>query len=192
MLTGPDMAYLRTRVVFHCIAPNSSMPVSYQLMRDNSVLIATRTNLQADQPASFFLKVAATTEGLYHCRATSGGSAGVSNRIKLTVVTPASDTRLTSDPSPPVVYQGSCIILSCVVTEGSHLSYAWLFNRKEVTSSNLLFFNLTGNKLVIKQVTPEHAGNYSCIAWSRVQDANRFSGSTEVQVTVKGKVILWG
>lgn len=99
---------------------------------------------------------------------------------------------MTSDPSPPVVYQGSCIILSCVVTEGSHLSYAWLFNRKEVAPSNSFFFNLTGNKLVIKQVTPEHAGNYSCIAWSRVQDANRFSGSTEVQVTVKGKVIQWG
>lgn len=86
------------------------------------------------------------------------------------------------------MYEGSRIILSCVVTKGSHLSYTWLFKRKEVKSSNSSFFNLAGNKLLIQQATPDHAGRYSCIAWSRVQDVNRFSSSTEVQVMVKGKV----
>lgn len=80
------MAYLGSRVRFRCIVPNSLLPVTYELLWDNGVLIATRTDLQADQAASFFLKVAATSGGSYHCKGTTEGSTGVSNSIKLTVV----------------------------------------------------------------------------------------------------------
>ncbi|XP_018520293.1 Fc receptor-like protein 5 isoform X1 [Lates calcarifer] len=184
VLTGPDMAYLGSRVAFRCIAPNASLPVTYELIGDGGVLMRTGTD-QGDQHASFFLKVTASSEGSYHCKATIGGSTGVSNIIKLTVVTPASNTRVTSEPFPPVVYEGSRIVLSCTITKGSHLSYTWLFNRKEVTSSTSPFFHLNGNQLVMEKVTPEHAGHYSCIAWSRVHDVRRFSSSTEIQVTVK-------
>lgn len=86
MLTGPDMAYLNSRVAFRCIAPDSSLPVTYELMVDGDVLNATDTVRQGDQPASFFLNVAATSEGSYHCKATAGGSTGVSNSIVLSVV----------------------------------------------------------------------------------------------------------
>ncbi|XP_040892317.1 brother of CDO isoform X2 [Toxotes jaculatrix] len=188
VLTGPDMAYLGSRVAFRCIAPNSSLPVSYELMGDNGVLIATGTDLQGDQPASFFLKVTAMSEGSYHCKATTEGGTGVSNIIKLSVVTPASNTRVTSEPFPPVAYEGSRIILSCNVTIGSHLSYTWFFNKKEITSSTSPFFHLTGNKLVMKRVTPELSGDYYCMAWSSVQDIRRFSSSRVVQVTVKAYV----
>lgn len=80
------MAYLGSRTAFRCIAPNSSLPVTYELMRDGGVLIATWTDLQGDQPVSFFLKVAATSEGSYYCKATAEGSTGVSNSIVLGVV----------------------------------------------------------------------------------------------------------
>lgn len=86
MLTGPDMAYVGTRVAFRCIASNSSPPVTYELVRDGGVLIATDTDLEGDQPVPFFLKVTATLEGSYHCKATTGGSTGVSNSIKLSIV----------------------------------------------------------------------------------------------------------
>lgn len=87
MLTGPDRAYLGSRVAFRCIAPDSSLPVTYELMGDGGVLIDIVADLEGDQPASFYLKVAATSEGSYHCQATTpGGSTGVSNTIKLTVV----------------------------------------------------------------------------------------------------------
>lgn len=86
LLTGPDMAYLGSRVAFRCIVPNSSLPVTYELMQDSGVLIATRTDHQADQPASFFLKVTATSGGTYYCEATTEGSTRMSNSIKLTVV----------------------------------------------------------------------------------------------------------
>ncbi|XP_070776650.1 Fc receptor-like protein 5 isoform X2 [Enoplosus armatus] len=185
VLTGPDLAYLNSRVAFRCIAPDSSPPVTYELIGDGGVLVATGAALQGHQPASFFLKVATTSEGSYHCKATAGGSTGVSNSIKLSVVTPASNTRVTSEPFPPVAYEGSRIVLNCTVTKGSHLSYTWFFNRKEVTSSTSPFLHLTGNKLVMGKVTPEYAGCYSCMAWSTVQDTRRFSSSSEVQVTVK-------
>lgn len=85
VLTGPDMAYLGSRVAFRCIAPNASLPVTYELIGDGGVLMRTGTD-QGDQHASFFLKVTASSEGSYHCKATIGGSTGVSNIIKLTVV----------------------------------------------------------------------------------------------------------
>lgn len=86
VLTGPNMAYPGSRVAFRCIAPNSSLPVTYELMRDVGVWIATAPDLQGDQPAPFFLTVTATSEGSYHCKAMAGGSTGVSNSIKLSVV----------------------------------------------------------------------------------------------------------
>ncbi|XP_049426899.1 Fc receptor-like protein 5 isoform X2 [Epinephelus fuscoguttatus] len=188
VLTGPDMAYLGSRVAFRCNATHSSLPVTYELLLeldDGDVVIDTAADLQEDQRASFFLKVAATSEGSYHCKATAGESTGVSNSIKLSVVTPASNTRVTSEPFPPVVYEGSHIVLSCSVSKGSHLSYTWFFNRREVTSSTSPLLHLTGNKLVMENVTPEHAGWYYCMAWSTVQDIRRFSSSFEFQVTVK-------
>lgn len=80
------MAFLGSRMTFHCIVPNSSVPVTYELMQDNGVPIASRTALQADQGALFFLKVAATSGGSYHCKGTAEGRTRVSNTIKLTVV----------------------------------------------------------------------------------------------------------
>ncbi|XP_047434925.1 putative pregnancy-specific beta-1-glycoprotein 7 isoform X2 [Mugil cephalus] len=185
VLTGPDMAYLGSRVVFQCIAPASSPAVTYEFMRSGGVLVATDIDLQGGQFASFSMKVAAASDGTYHCKATAGGQTGVSNSIKLSVVTPASNTRVTSDPFPPAAYEGSRIVLSCDVQMGSHLSYTWFFNRKEVTSSTSVPFHFTGNKLVMESVTPQHAGHYSCNAWSTVNSIKRVSSSTEVQVTVK-------
>ncbi|XP_069561142.1 Fc receptor-like protein 5 isoform X1 [Brachyistius frenatus] len=185
VLTGPDMAYLGSKMSFRCRVPESSTPITYKLMKDGGVLMAVDADLHGDQSASFPMKVAAASEGSYHCEATAGGNTGVSNSIRLSVVTPALDTRVTSDPSPPSAYEGSRIVLSCDVKTGSHLSFSWFFNGKEVTSSTSTFFHLTGNKLVMERATAEHAGNYLCMAWSMVQNMRRISSSTEVQVTVK-------
>ncbi|KAM4584067.1 Fc receptor-like protein 5 isoform 3-T3 [Odontesthes bonariensis] len=185
LLTGPDMAYLNTRVTFRCFAPSSSPPVTYELMRNGSFLIGTHVDHEGDQTAIFRTKVTAASDGSYQCKSAAGGSTGVSNSIKLSVVIPASNTRVTSEPFPPVVYEGSRIALSCDVNSGSHLSYTWFFNTKELKSSTSTLY-VSGNKLVIERVTPECAGNYYCMAWSAVQDIRRFSTSTEIQVVVKG------
>ncbi|XP_036965445.1 Fc receptor-like protein 5 isoform X2 [Acanthopagrus latus] len=187
LLTGPDVAYLGSRVTFWCTATDSSPPVTYELMGDGGVLINTDIDFQGDQSARFVLKVTATSEGSYHCTATAGGSTGVSNSIKLTVVTPASNTRVTSEPFPPVAYEGSRFVLNCT-TNGSHLSYTWFFNRKKVTSSTSPAFHLSGNTLVMGKVTLEHAGSYYCMVKSRVQDTERLSNSVPVQLTVKVNV----
>ncbi|XP_068176903.1 Fc receptor-like protein 5 isoform X2 [Antennarius striatus] len=185
VLTGPDAAYLGSRVAFRCIAPNSPLTVTYDLIKDGDVLIATDTNVEKKQPAPFSMRVSGASGGSYHCKATAGGSTGISNTINLSVVIPASNTRVTSDRFPPVAYEGSQFTLSCEVVKGTHLSYTWFFNREELTSTTPSFIHLSGNKLVMRKVTAEHAGYYSCMAWSRVQDTKRMSSSTEVQVTVK-------
>ncbi|XP_030599762.1 Fc receptor-like protein 5 isoform X2 [Archocentrus centrarchus] len=184
VLTGPELALSGPRVVFRCIAPDVSPPVTYELMRDGGV-IAWDRDLQGGQTASFPIKVKPSSEGSYHCKATGRGSTGISNSIKLSVVTPPSNTRVVSEPFPPVAYEGSHMALSCEVESGSHLSYSWFFNRKEITSSTSTPFYLIGNKLLMERITPEHAGYYYCSAWTRVNDSMSTSISTEVQVTIK-------
>ncbi|KAM7008932.1 Fc receptor-like protein 5 isoform 2-T3 [Tautogolabrus adspersus] len=185
VLTGPELAYLGSRVTFRCLASDSPPPFTYELMRDGGVLISTGRDDYGDVPAFFPLKVNAASEGSYHCKAAAGGRTGVSKSIHLSVVTPASNTRVISEPFPPVAYEGSHVVLSCNVTRGSHLQYSWFFNRKELTHSASPFTHITGNELMLENVTPEHAGNYYCMAWSQVHDIRRFSSSLEVLLTVK-------
>ncbi|KAF6739091.1 Fc receptor-like protein 5 [Oryzias melastigma] len=177
LLSGPDGAFLNSKVPFRCFAISSSAPVMYQLMRNSSSLISTLVDLKGNQTAQFTLKITGASGGSYRCVVTAGGRTRVSNEIKLTIVTPPSGTRVTSDPSPPVAFEGSRVVLSCNVSRGSHLSYTWFFNRREVPHS--------GNKIVIERASPEHAGRYYCTAWSTVQNTRRFSTSTEVKVTIK-------
>lgn len=66
--------------------PNSTSPVTYELVRNGSVLIDTDTDIEGDQPVVFLLKVTKALEGSYHCNATTGGSTRLSNSIKLDVV----------------------------------------------------------------------------------------------------------
>ncbi|XP_029914235.1 Fc receptor-like protein 5 isoform X2 [Myripristis murdjan] len=185
VLTGPDMAYVGSKVAFQCRAPGFPPPVTFVLMKDDNVPINTGTDHQGDQPVTLSFKVAATSEGSYHCKASTGRSSGVSNSVRLLAVTPVAGTRVTSEPFPPVVYEGSQLVLSCDVTRGSHLSYTWLFNMMEVTSEVLPSLHLTGNKLVANNMTQKHAGNYSCMAGTTVMGNTRVSGSGVVQVIVK-------
>lgn len=99
---------------------------------------------------------------------------------------------MTSEPFPPVAYEGSHFVLGCDAARGSHLSYSWYFNRKDITSSTSSpSFRLDGNKLVLEKVSHDHAGQYSCLAWSLVHAESRVSSSPDVQLIVKGKVDEW-
>ncbi|KAK7930243.1 hypothetical protein WMY93_006638 [Mugilogobius chulae] len=188
VLSGPNMAYLSSRVAFRCVAPGAPPPVTYELVKDQSIIIDRGTDLQGDQPASFSLKTAMTSGGSYHCKARSDDREGVSNSIRLTVLIPPSETRVTSEPFPPVVYEGSRLVLHCNVSQGSHLSYSWFFNRKEMQPFASPLHRIQGNSLVMEKVRPEHRGHYACMAWSSAQDIKRFSSSREVQLTVKDLV----
>uniref|UniRef100_A0A1A8CDA7 Ig-like domain-containing protein n=1 Tax=Nothobranchius kadleci TaxID=1051664 RepID=A0A1A8CDA7_NOTKA len=97
------MAYLNTRAVFRCFAPDSAPTVTYKLIKDKRLPIATHIGHKWNWNATFSLKVKASSDGSYRCEATAGGTSGVSNSIRLAVVTPASNTSL---PSPlfPLVY----------------------------------------------------------------------------------------
>ncbi|KAM9314589.1 Fc receptor-like protein 5 [Pholidichthys leucotaenia] len=185
VLTGPDVVYNGSRVIFQCLAPDISPPIVYYLIKDSGVLIAREVKHQGGQPSSFRLKATATSDGSYHCKAKAGNKTAMSNTIKLSVVTPPSNTKVISEPFPPVVHEGSRIILRCETQSGSHLSYTWFFNRKEITPSRSSLFHPTENKLVMERVTPQHAGSYYCMAWSTVYDIRRFSTSAEVKVIVK-------
>uniref|UniRef100_A0A8C7X7T3 Ig-like domain-containing protein n=1 Tax=Oryzias sinensis TaxID=183150 RepID=A0A8C7X7T3_9TELE len=172
LLSGPDMAFLNSKVLFRCFAISSSAPVMYQLLRNGSSLINTRVDLKGNQTV-WLLPV----------------SSKDSCPKNLVFAAPASGTRVIPDPSPPVAFEGSRIVLSCNASRGSHLSYTWFFNSREVPPSTAAYL-IHGNEIVIERATPEHAGGYYCTAWSTVQNTRRFSTSTEVQVTIKGEYCI--
>ncbi|XP_057700674.1 Fc receptor-like protein 5 isoform X2 [Corythoichthys intestinalis] len=188
VLNGPDMAYLGSEVVFQCMAPDSFLPVTYELRRDG-LLIDMREHHHEKRPAFFSQKATAHSEGLYNCEAKTEGITQVSNSIRLSVVIPPRHTRITTDPFPAILYEGSRLVLNCEVASGSHLSYTWFFNRMQITSFTSQQLHVTGNKLVIERVTPKHAGYYSCMAWSRVRDVQSISSSSEVKVAVKAYLL---
>ncbi|KAF7216352.1 transcript variant X3 [Nothobranchius furzeri] len=85
-LTGPNMAYLNTRAVFRCFAPDSAPTVTYKLIKDKRFPIAMHIGHKWNWNATFSLKVKASSDGSYRCEATAGGTSGVSNSIRLAVV----------------------------------------------------------------------------------------------------------
>lgn len=86
VLTGPNKAFLGTRVTFRCTAPATSPPVTYELVKDGGFVVDANMATDENQTVSFRQKVSASAEGSYHCKATAGGNTAVSNSIKLSVV----------------------------------------------------------------------------------------------------------
>lgn len=89
MLTGPGMAFLSSRVIFRCMSPDSAPPVTFELVKDGEDVVDEGMSLLLNQSVAFSLKVAASTGGSYHCRATAAapaGGSGRSNSIQLSVV----------------------------------------------------------------------------------------------------------
>ncbi|XP_030206392.1 hemicentin-2 isoform X3 [Gadus morhua] len=93
-------------------------------------------------------------------------------------------TRLTSDPNPPVLYEGSRLLLSCEAPVESGLSYTWYFNRSVVTPQTAPPLRPVGGRLVVERVTEQHAGRYSCVITAR-RTNNRTFSSRELTVVVK-------
>ncbi|XP_053713649.1 Fc receptor-like protein 5 [Synchiropus splendidus] len=177
------MAYIGSRVSFRCVSSNLSQPVTYHLLKNGDP--AQGIQHSGHPPWSFSFRVTEASEGWYQCKVKSRGRAEVSNSLRLRVVIPPSETVVTTEPSPLVVFEGFRFVLSCGVMKGTHLYFTWFFNRTEVTSTTSPLLNITGNKLVVSNATAEHAGSYYCIAWSQVQNTRRFSSSTEIVVGVR-------
>lgn len=89
VLTGPGMAYLKSRVTFRCVAPNLMPPVTYELVKDGVVVDEGPASLRNESVAFSIKRVVPSTGGSYHCRATTAapeGGGGQSNSIQLSVV----------------------------------------------------------------------------------------------------------
>ncbi|KAK2874717.1 hypothetical protein Q8A67_021870 [Cirrhinus molitorella] len=178
VLSGPSEAYMRSEVQFDCAVPGWSSPLTYELRKDAGDLIAAENNVKV----SFSLQVTEGSEGKYYCRLSAGGP--TSNTIHFQAVVPVLGARLTSDPDPPMVYEGQNLVLRCLVRKGTHLSFIWYHNKQEVNSSSELY-RLSGDTLTVDGVSEMHAGTYSCTAQNQMTVNPRFSSSRNVHVIVK-------
>ncbi|XP_030627588.1 Fc receptor-like protein 5 isoform X2 [Chanos chanos] len=183
ILSGPNLAYVNTKVEFQCEMPGLSIPVSFKLFRNNEDLVATRNSTKG-RSASFQLQVKEGLEGRYYCRVTAGGQTGISNMVHLQVVIPVSGVSLLSDPNPPIIYEGTSFTLYCEAKRGTRLFYTWYHNKQNVTASFHLY-HFAGNSLIVRGATEKHAGKYSCLAGNKMEVNARFSGSNDMDIVVK-------
>lgn len=179
VLSGPSRAYLRSRVQFHCEVPGWTSPLTYELRKDDGYLVATEVNTVV----AFSLKVTEGSKGKYYCRLTTGGQS--SNTVHLQVVIPVQGASLTSEPDLPVIYEGERLVLRCLVSRGTHLSFLWYHNKQEVTSSPSELYQLSENTLTVDRAGEQHAGIYSCTAQNQMDVNPRFSSSRSLDVIVK-------
>ncbi|XP_065115301.1 Fc receptor-like protein 5 isoform X2 [Paramisgurnus dabryanus] len=171
VLSGPDRAYLKSRVQFECQVSGLSSPLTYELRKDDGRLITTDVNT--------VLKFTVTeeSEGKYYCRLNPGGQ--TSNTLQLQV-----GVSLSSEPDPAIIYEGERLVLSCLVKKGSYLSFLWYHNKQEVTSQSKLY-QLSENTLTVERAGEQHAGIYSCTASNQIEDSPRFSSSQNLNVYVE-------
>lgn len=176
VLTGPSKAYLRSQVQFHCEVPGWASPLTFELRKDTD-LITAENNIQV----TFHLQVTEGSEGKYHCRVTEGQT---SNSIQFQVVTPVTGASVSSDPDPPVLYEGQKFTLRCPVRKGTHLSFTWDHEQRELNASSDRY-RLSGDALTVDAASERHAGTYSCTARNMMEVNPRFSSSRDVRVIVK-------
>ncbi|KAK7118969.1 hypothetical protein R3I94_020973 [Phoxinus phoxinus] len=177
VLTGPSKAYLRSQVQFHCEVPGWASPLTFELRKDSGDLVRAEHNIKV----TFRLQVTEGSEGEYHCRVTGGQT---SNSIQFHVVTPVSGASLSSDPDPPILYEGQKLALRCLAKKGTHLSFTWDHDQREVSASSDLY-RLSGDALAVDAASERHAGTYSCTAQNMMEVNPRFSSSRNLRVTVK-------
>ncbi|XP_067243740.1 Fc receptor-like protein 5 isoform X2 [Chanodichthys erythropterus] len=181
VLSGPSKAYLRSRVQFHCEVPGWSSPLTFELRKDTGDLIGAENNIKV----SFTLQVTEGSEGTYYCRVTAEGQ--TSNAIQFHVVIPVVGASLSSDPDPPVLYEGEKLTLRCLVRKGTHLSFTWYHDKQEVNTYSDLY-RLSEDALTVDEASEWHAGTYSCTAHNQMEVNPRFSSSQILHVIVKNHI----
>ncbi|KAG9334553.1 hypothetical protein JZ751_007489 [Albula glossodonta] len=98
---------------------------------------------------------------------------------------PVEGAELRSNPSSGEVFEGRGLNLSCTLQRGTYVSYEWFLNGDSLNQSTEL--------LVVKNVTLQDAGNYSCEARNEAYDPDEemtmiFSTSNHRLVRVKAPV----
>ncbi|XP_077100074.1 Fc receptor-like protein 5 isoform X2 [Siphateles boraxobius] len=177
VLTGPSKAYLRSQVQFHCEVPGWTSPLTFELRKDTGDLIRAENNIKA----TFHLQVTEGSEGKYYCGVTGGQT---SNSIQFHVVTPVIGASVSSDPDPPILYEGHKFSLRCLVRKGTHLSFTWHHDQQQVNASSDIY-RLSGDALTVDTASERHAGTYACTAQNMMEVNPRFSSSRSLHVIVK-------
>ncbi|XP_060796440.1 Fc receptor-like protein 5 isoform X2 [Neoarius graeffei] len=178
-LTGPSMAFLKSKVTFECKVSEVPSSLTFEFIKGNDEVLVT-----SNDSITFPLKVKKGSEGEYFCRVTARNQTSTSNPVHLQVVIPVQGVYLAPEPSPPVIYEGAGFNLSCVARKGTHLNYSWYHNKQDVTSSSHLH-HFVGNALTVDGAAERHAGNYSCVAKNMLGNNTWVSSSLPVTVVVK-------
>eukprot|EP00062_Callorhinchus_milii_P004601 gi/632943150/ref/XP_007886799.1/ PREDICTED: Fc receptor-like protein 5 [Callorhinchus milii] len=95
---------------------------------------------------------------------------------------PVSGVTIKSSLNSSVLAEGSKLTLSCIVKEGTNVTYQWYFNNEKITE----FSPSTQSDLVINKVNVNHSGKYYCEARNlfNLYTSSVTSNDTEIIVKV--------
>lgn len=80
-LTGPSMAFLKSKVMFECKVSEAPSPRTFEFIKGNDEVLVT-----SNDSITFPLKVKKGSEGEYFCRVTARNQTSTSNPVHLQVV----------------------------------------------------------------------------------------------------------
>lgn len=105
-----------------------------------------------------FASVRAIDQGTYSCRAFNAGSSVNCSSFKLTIQAPVT---ITQQPESQSSYEGGSVTFTVLATGTPEPEISWYFNGEIIGS---------GNSLPLNYLTPEQAGEYSCVVSNGISE----------------------
>ncbi|XP_030630765.1 protogenin B [Chanos chanos] len=152
-------------VLLDCLAQGEP-PISISWLR-NGAKLSENEHIQFLSNGSLYISnvwsvsEAQSDDGFYQCLVKNKYGAILSQRSRLTI---SSISSFVTQPSPVVVSEGSVARFSCSVTAVPAAIITWELNQSALPLETERITVLPNGVLQIREVKPEDAGNYRCVA----------------------------
>ncbi|XP_019488708.1 PREDICTED: Fc receptor-like protein 5 isoform X3 [Hipposideros armiger] len=149
-----------TELTLHCEVQRGSLPILYQLFREDTLLQERKTN--SWRAMSFRFSLTARHSGNYYCTANNGLGAQRSEAVTISVKVPVSCPVLTLMPPGARALEGAELTLHCEVQRGSlPILYEFFHEDALLKKVETTFWRVGSFRL---SLTAERSGNYHCTA----------------------------
>ncbi|XP_062046142.1 Fc receptor-like protein 5 [Lepus europaeus] len=146
-------------VIFRCEAQRGSLPILYQIFRENVFLKKIEVT---SWKRSVSFSLTAEHSGNYYCIANNGLKNKSSQAVSLSITVPVSFPVLTLSTAEGQALEGDLVTLHCEAWRGS-LPIQYQFFHKDVSLERSLTTSGGGASFSFSATT-EHSGNYYCTA----------------------------
>ncbi|XP_051966981.1 Fc receptor-like protein 3 [Xyrauchen texanus] len=182
VLIGPSTAIKDSYETFICGIPEIPVDVAvlYTLYHANFEDNLGDYSALVGQEAVFLVKVTIAHDGAFSCEASGHNNTDIkstiSNKLNLKIIDPVENVSITSHPSSDDLWEGQNLLLQCIITKGTYVSYDWLRNGMKIPMP----YDRTADSLTIHRLSGQHTGTYTCVASNQYNSTMIFNISSGI------------